>query len=311
MSKSLVLNFHNVQDGVLFEKIILALKSRYQIVSLQQLNEMLVQGKAPKNICHISFDDGESSFYHVIFPVLKKHKVPVSLFVSADIIVNRKNFWFQEVKDYNDEVMKKLVIKKFQLPATAIEKFSFREIFKSLTINNIEALIADYQAQTKCNPTEPMNMTLSELLEVDASGLVTVGAHTLRHPILKNEDDQSSFTEITASIKMLQQILGHPVKYFAYPNGRPGIDFGNREQQYLRDNNIDLAFSTELDHLSPFVDLLRVPRMGFPRMGLYPAHPLIYFRLFLGKRWIDIKSITKPSEKKLRKQIALVFNHKP
>ena len=306
----MVLNFHNVQDGVLFEKIILALRSRYQVVSLLQLTEILVQKKAPKDICHISFDDGESSFYHAIFPVLKKHKVPVSLFVSPDIIINRKNFWFQEVKDYDNEVMKRLIINKFQIQAAAIEKFTFREIFKSLTIDNIEALIGDYQAQTKCSPTEPMNMNLNELLEVDASGLVTVGAHTLRHPILKNEDDQSSFTEITASIKMLQQILGHPIKYFAYPNGRPGIDFGNREQQCLRDNNIDLAFSTELDHLTPFVDLLCVPRMGFPRMGLSPANPLIYFRLSLGKRWRDIKSITKPSEKKLRKQIGLVFNNK-
>ena len=78
--KSLVFNFHNEQDATLFEKIIVSLKAKYQLVSIGELERLLLQKKKPDNICHISFDDGERSFYNIIFPVLKKYDVPVSLF---------------------------------------------------------------------------------------------------------------------------------------------------------------------------------------------------------------------------------------
>lgn len=47
--------------------------------------------------------------------------------------------------------------------------------------------------------------------------------------------------------------------------------------------------------------------MSFARMGLSPSNPLIYFRLSLGRKWIDIKSIGRESEKKIREQINLVL----
>ena len=103
-------------------------------------------------------------------------------------------------------------------------------------------------------------------------------------------------------------MLGHPIKYFAYPNGRPGIDFEEREINYLQDNKITMAFSTELDHLSAESNLLSIPRMGFARMGLNPSNPLIALRLNLGKRWFDVKSIGRPSEKKVRERISKLLN---
>ena len=151
-------------------------------------------------------------------------------------------------------------------------------------------------------------MNIEQLKEVEASGLVTVGAHTLNHPVLKNEDDESSAYEITESIKRLEVLLGHPVKYFAYPNGRPGIDFGEREMNYLRENKVSIAFSTEFDHLVAENNLLSIPRMGFAAMGLNPSNPLIVLRMNLGKRWFDVKSIGKPSEKKIRERISKLLN---
>lgn len=310
MAKSIILNFHSEQDGPLFERIILSLRSKYQLVSTEQLEQLLLQKKELKNICHISFDDGERSFYNIIYPLLKKHNVPVSLFLSPEIIDTQRNFWFQEVDGYDNDLMKKLIAERMHVAVEALRAFSFQQVCKNLKIADITAVMEAYRQLTNCGLKASMNMTLRQVLEVESSGLVTIGAHTLHHPILKNEDDKSSYFEITESIQRLQQIAGHPIRYFAYPNGRPGIDFNDREMQYLRENNIAIAFSSALEHLSPRVNMLSVPRTGFPRMGLSPSNPLIYFRLYLGKRWVGIKSINKPSEKKVREQISLILNKK-
>jgi len=174
---------------------------------------------------------------------------------------------------------------------------------KSLTYAEISGIIHTYRQETNCPEKMSLNISLDEVHEIENSGLVTIGAHTLNHPILKNEDDKSCSAEIAESIKQFEELLQHPVKYFAYPNGRPHIDFGEREIRCLKQNNISMCFSTELDTLSADTNMLSIPRMGFARMGLSPSNPLIYFRLSLGRKWIDIKSVGRQSEKTIREKI--------
>ena len=81
-------------------------------------------------------------------------------------------------------------------------------------------------------------MNLDEILELEKSDLVTIGAHTLNHPILQNESLETSRKEITDSIIELEKLLGHKIKYFAYPNGAKALDFGMREIDILKENKI-------------------------------------------------------------------------
>lgn len=303
MSKGSVLTFHNEDDEALFEQIIIALKAKYKLVSLEQLEELLLQKRPTKNICHISFDDGEISFYNKAFPLLKRHNVPASLFVSPNIIVSEKNYWFQEIAGYDEGTIKDIISSELNVPAAKLRDFSGGEILKCLPFHRIEKIIELYKQKVGPEKKPFQNMNIDQLRAVDASGLVTVGAHTFNHPVLANENDDDCYWEITNSIKGLAIVLGHPIKYFAYPNGRPGIDFGEREMAYLRENKISLAFSTELNNLSSSNDPLAVPRMGFARMGLQPSNLLVAFRLNLGKKWIDIKSIATASEKNTRRRI--------
>lgn len=307
MAKSLVLVFHKEENGPLFEKIIVALKARYNLVSAAQLEDLLLKKKELKNICHISFDDGYKSFYTVVFPILKKYYVPVSLFVSPEIIVSQKNYWFQEIEGYDEDQLKNILARQLNISYNSICKFSIMAIFKSLPANTIKHIIRQYQQQAGSNTKVSENINIDQVKEMAASGLVTVGAHTINHPVLANEEDAQCRYEIEESIKQLESILGHPVKYFAYPNGRPGFDFGEREISYLKENNITLAFSTELDHISVNSNPLSIPRMGFATMGLSPANLLIYFRLNAGKKWINIKEIGKPSEKEVRRKIKTII----
>lgn len=307
MAKGLALIFHKEEDSGLFEKIILALKNRYLLVSANQLEQLIREGKSTKNVCHITFDDGLKSFFTVIFPLLKKHHVPASLFVSPEIIRSGDNFWFQEMEGYDEAILKNIMATQLNVSLDKLTGYTSQTIFKCLPIGRIQKIIELYQQQTKCGKKVPQNMTVEQLREVDTSGLVNVGAHTMNHPVLKNEDDESCFFEITESVNALEKLLGRPVRYFAYPNGRPGIDFGEREKDYLRKSNIAMAFSTELDTLSSKNSLLNIPRMGFARMGLSPSNPFINLRLSMGKKWINLKAIGKPGEREVREQIRKIL----
>ena len=64
-------------------------------------------------------------------------------------------------------------------------------------------------------------MDWETLRALDADGLVTIGSHTKSHP-----DDMSKLPlsqqeeELRESKALLEEQLGHPVPYFAYPNGK-------------------------------------------------------------------------------------------
>lgn len=68
---------------------------------------------------------------------------------------------------------------------------------------------------------EHPKMTWDQLKELSQGKLVTIGAHTLSHPedITKLPEAEQE-KEIVQSKKILEQHLGKPVEFFAYPNGK-------------------------------------------------------------------------------------------
>ena len=146
-------------------------------------------------------------------------------------------------------------------------------------------------------------MNLSEILEVEKSGLIKVGAHTLNHPILNNESDENCYKEITESILELQKLLGHEVKYFAYPNGTPNDDFGDREINFLIKNNIAIAVSTEAKSISRHDNKLAFPRLCLDQRSMC----FVKIMLILCANWVKLISFSPYTESKTRKKIRFFF----
>ena len=62
-------------------------------------------------------------------------------------------------------------------------------------------------------------MTWDQLKEMRSSGLITVGSHTQTHAYLPEVPEDVQRKEIAQSKKILENVFGEPVKYFAYPVG--------------------------------------------------------------------------------------------
>ncbi len=58
-----------------------------------------------------------------------------------------------------------------------------------------------------------------EIQELANGGLVEIGAHTVTHPVLSRVAKDVQCVEIEQSKASLEQMLGRPVKNFAYPYG--------------------------------------------------------------------------------------------
>lgn len=100
--------------------------------------------------------------------------------------------------------------------------------------------------------------------EMRAGGM-TIGGHTVTHPVLSSIPVERQREEIALCGARLQEELGEPMRWFAYPVGATGT-FTAETQQILRGQGVRLAFSFYGGHGS-FArwDPLDVPRVHVGR----------------------------------------------
>lgn len=300
-----ILNFHLVDNLEWFDEAIRLIKSKYQMVSIDTLIAYYNGEIELKNACHITVDDGDQTFYKYIYPVLKKYNVPASLYVSPKIFNQKINYWFQEVEGYDPHILKQIIAKEKQIDVEKLKPFSVFNVLKVFNVATIHHFLETYRKETNTALKPYQNMSIAELKEVDNEGLVTIGGHTMNHPILQNENDENAAYEINNSVQELAALLGHPVKCFSYPNGIPGYDFTKREQNLLKENNIKLTFSTVAKNFNAKNDIMNIPRIG---VSNNESMLFLKAKLVLGTIWDNLKRIKSTGEYKHRKEIQKILN---
>jgi peptidoglycan/xylan/chitin deacetylase (PgdA/CDA1 family) len=83
-------------------------------------------------------------------------------------------------------------------------------------------------------------LRLPELKQLRDAGM-TIGAHTLTHPVLAEQAADMARAEIEECGKRLGESLGQPVWALAYPFGDPG-SVGEREFKLAADAGYECAF---------------------------------------------------------------------
>lgn len=289
-----IINFHAIHDHKWMDSTFELLKRHYNVVPITGIENFYFKGRKLKNTCHITFDDGDTSFYTKVFPLLKKHNIPASIYVSPLMARERKNFWFQEIHGYDKSKMLN-IIRDNNLQSSLTEQIlPFDAALKSMRLDEIWMAIQRYQDETETPPKPCMNMSVEQLLELHNSGLVAIGAHTLNHPILSNENNETKAWEIKTSIDELSDMLNTKVKYFAYPNGIPNLDFDDKEMDLLKESGIALAFSTENKSFNLKDNPLSIPRNGLT----YGKQYFILMKLIAGSRWDTLRRLIKGKREK-------------
>jgi peptidoglycan/xylan/chitin deacetylase (PgdA/CDA1 family) len=206
-----------------FERVLRYLKRQFDVVSLGSLIDAIDSPTAPlRRKVVLTFDDGLRNNVEVAYPILARLGLPATFFACPGLVERRQWLW-------NHEARRRLL----RLPSLAeisretggpAEVEAFVEWMKGLDFssrNNVESLVRAATPGFAPTAEERHDFDLAswhELRRLDPR-IVTIGSHTLSHPILTNLKAQEMEAEIAQSRRLLETRLRRTVDLFAYPNG--------------------------------------------------------------------------------------------
>jgi peptidoglycan/xylan/chitin deacetylase (PgdA/CDA1 family) len=159
------------------------------------------------------FDDGLRSNVTVAYPMLRALGVPAAFFVCPGLIEERRWLWTHEVR------------RRLQFAGRApgaiealVERMKTLDYPRRL---RVEAALRRATAGFVPSEADREAFDLAdwrELRSLDPS-LVTVGSHSMSHPILPSLDSAGIEAELRDSRRLIEARLGRPAPFFSYPNG--------------------------------------------------------------------------------------------
>ncbi|MEK7383134.1 MAG: polysaccharide deacetylase family protein, partial [Elusimicrobiota bacterium] len=205
-------------------------------LSLGELVDRLLKKKVmPPGCAALTFDDGYENNYRVAFPLLKKFNVPATIFIATDFVKNKKLLWVDRVeiafaRTTANEFscpMTRRVYPLGDLKETARAYLETKAALKRADTGQREQAVAEITRRLlPGGPTDPdpdyAPLTRAQLREMIRSGLVEIGAHSVRHAILTRLDLSEARWEIEESAKDVEDLAGKRPRFFAYPNGAYG-----------------------------------------------------------------------------------------
>jgi peptidoglycan/xylan/chitin deacetylase (PgdA/CDA1 family) len=221
----------------------------------------------------VTLDDGYADTLYQAKPLLERYEIPATVFVTTGY--EGRQFWWNVLE-------KILTISR--LPAlselsfeTPLEKQSEADspttrfqLFWSLYNQLLplpaparEQQLADIQTwlgNGTADPPDSRALTQAELRELAAGELVTIGAHTVTHPLLATLSESEQAAEIRQSKTYLEDLLGQPVTTFSYPNGSSS----ETTVSLVRESGFQCACASHNDVVWPGSDNFQLPRFWLP-----------------------------------------------
>jgi len=196
--KVTIIYYHNITPDA-FDNHIAFLKKRYSIISLQDY--LANRTSHLKYRLIITFDDGHAGNYNLL-PVLQKHNIQITIFLTSGLIDTKRHFWF--------------LLKGLDQTTKA----------KLKTIGDTERLdqlmkMFDFSDTKEYSTAEALGMNQINAMK----RFVDFQSHSVTHPCLPLCSDEKSETEIKVSKFQLEELLGTQINSLALPNG----DYSKRE----------------------------------------------------------------------------------
>jgi peptidoglycan/xylan/chitin deacetylase (PgdA/CDA1 family) len=106
-------------------------------------------------------------------------------------------------------------------------------------------------------------LSWEEIEEMQASGLVTFGSHSMSHPHLGELQKTIIEYELEQSKKVLENRLKQPVTFFAYPFGMKSYgDISDQTAELLAEKGYELACTSETGRNSLHENIYMLKRIG-------------------------------------------------
>ena len=235
-----------------FDRHVAWLKTRFDVIRPQDLPSALQSGKGLYVL--LTFDDGYRDNYTGAFPVLKRHGIPATFFLTTGFLDNPHLAWWDEVA----WLIRTCPREQIDLRPWIAEPIRFDDPMRERSIrtvllaykslpgnrtNEFLSALADATGSGRfpSQDASEMWMTWDMVREMHNAGM-EIGGHTVNHPILSRLPADEQLREIHVSVNRLRTELGGSIRSFSYQNGDRG-SFNDDTRSCLRSVGIDYAFS--------------------------------------------------------------------
>ncbi len=252
-----------------FSKILDFVEAHFNVIPLSDAVRILQKGVLPKRALAVTFDDGYKEWLDVAIPILKSRNLHATFFVTTGQLEGRP-MWHERIL----AAVKVLPRYNVQLPAGFPERAQLNSFqsrldlagvlisrLKYVSLQERDAAIELLEAQAESAAEVNKGFDSAAIKDIHAQGF-DVGAHTINHPILNKCTDTEAKNEIGGSKEVLENLICAPIRYFAYPNGKPNRDFDARHVDMVRHCGFAAAFTTGFGVAKPGSDLYQIPRFS-------------------------------------------------
>lgn len=241
-----------------FQEHLEILRRECHLTSLGSFLDRLRNGGFPARTVVVTLDDGYADNLYEAKPLLERFNIPATVFVTANSIGSRREFWWDELE--------RIFLRSRDLPGVLllrVDGFEHRYDLGTAASCPPDQLkrYAQWNVESSCEPSERhgvyralikllrrlsaatrrdlldqilrwcradaegrpthRSLTAEELLRLVDGGLVGVGAHGLSHSVLALLTLEEQKADILGSKLKLEGILGSKIDHFAYPFGSP------------------------------------------------------------------------------------------
>ena len=255
-------------DARRFDEEMELLARNFTVLPLAEAVARLQAGSLPARCACVTFDDGYANNAEVALPILTRHGVHATFFIATGYIDGGIMF-----NDKMLELVRQAPGPALDLSEGGLGKLPCGEIGERReTLGRLlkiiryrssaerELLVERLLARMPVNLPRNLMMTSSQVRGLHRSGMA-VGAHTVVHPILTQISLDAARSEIAQSKAQLETIIRSPVQLFAYPNGRPGLDYGAQHVAAVRELGFQAAVSTAAGPATKSSDPYQLPRL--------------------------------------------------
>lgn len=270
-----------------FDRQCTYLRKHYRVIGLDEMVDRLLSGDAlPPRAVALTFDDGYLDNYTRAFPILLRHGLSATFYVSTGCIDNRTLLWTGLLR-YVVFTTRVPVLEltaplalRFPLLTEAHRRDAFTRLIVTMknipTADRLGLLEAVRRAAgiDDLSPLASIMMTWDQVREMRRAGM-TFGAHTVTHPNLPNATPEEARREIFGSRDALAERLDERIRHFSYPNGRGSAHLTEAVKGLVREAGFDSSTTSVTGSVVTGDDLLALKRIGiYRRHGLLPEFTL-------------------------------------
>ena len=277
-AETLILCYHRIDEGVddalplcvspaNFASQLDEIALRYQPSTLDELSS-----PSRRTRVVVTFDDGYVDNLTNALPIAEAREVPITVFVTSGAL-GGKGFWWDRLATLLHS--RPSAIREIRL-ATSVGSVrielgsskasadleAVRQHLLPLPVTEIHGIldsVSEQWATSAAPPPGARTLTSSELRQLAASDVVTIGAHTVDHVRLSSLPAQDQLRTISSSREELGRLSGQAISHFAYPYG--GRDsFDDDSVHAVRSAGFKTASTTIPGNARLTSDPFRLPR---------------------------------------------------